>query len=221
MTIHQRIKKARELKGWSMAELAEKVGYAGATAIAKVEAGERSVNHEMLKKYAESLEVSPMWLLYGDENESVKRDWLTVEMQNQEQFLKTMYDYDFSFIASEELHTGQNIIAGDRVFVKKKDTIRDGELVLVSVGISTCLVYWYYEKEVDTIVICPYNENFEKCDGRASFDFVFPPSKKNVISYLGSIVKVMHTPRIMHKTPKITEYINKLIELEGENGNHT
>lgn len=77
MTIHQRIKKARELKGWSMAELAEKVGYAGPTAIAKVEAGERSVNHEMLKKYAEALEISPMWLLYGDEyedkNELIKK----------------------------------------------------------------------------------------------------------------------------------------------------
>ena len=77
MTIHQRIKKAREAKGWTMQELAEKVGYAGFTAISKVESGERSVNHEMLKKYADVLDVSPLWLLYGDEyedkNELIKK----------------------------------------------------------------------------------------------------------------------------------------------------
>ena len=66
--IHQRIKKAREAKGWTMQELAEKVGYAGFTAISKVENGERSINHEMLKKYADVLEVSPLWLLYGRNN---------------------------------------------------------------------------------------------------------------------------------------------------------
>ena len=67
MDIYQRIKKAREAKGWTMQELAEKVGYASNSAIARVESGERSVNHEMLVKYAEALEVSPLWLLYGDD----------------------------------------------------------------------------------------------------------------------------------------------------------
>ena len=76
MNIHQRIKKAREAKGWSMQELAEKVGYSSRSAIARVEAGERSVNHEMLVKYAEALEVSPLWLLYGDEYERATKNEL-------------------------------------------------------------------------------------------------------------------------------------------------
>ena len=66
-TIHDRIKIARLQLGMTMAELAEKVGYTGRSAIAKVEAGERSISHDMLVKYAEALKVSPLWLLCGDD----------------------------------------------------------------------------------------------------------------------------------------------------------
>lgn len=73
MTIYERIKKLRIQLGMSQAELAKKVGYEGRSAISKVEKGERDISQSMIMQYAQALNVSPTYLLYGDdyENQSV------------------------------------------------------------------------------------------------------------------------------------------------------
>ena len=67
MTIYERIKNRRIALGMSQTELAKKVGYVGKSAISKVENGERDISQSMIEQYAKALNVSPIYLLYGDD----------------------------------------------------------------------------------------------------------------------------------------------------------
>lgn len=220
MDIYQRIKKAREAKGWSMQELAEKVGYSSRSAIARVESGERSVNHEMIKKYAEALEISPLKLLYGEGEElDVHVDILVDEFLklnhenrvNSNAFereynanLENDLEADFSFTATKEQDNNRDILEGYRLFVKKKDVdkIENGELVLVSIGANTHLVYWYYSADSDNLVLMP-------CGSAKFGSTIFPPSRRNILNYIGTVVYVARKP---HRRDDFTRI---------DNGNNT
>ncbi|MBP5410921.1 MAG: helix-turn-helix transcriptional regulator [Lachnospiraceae bacterium] len=84
MTIYERIRALRTERGYSQAELAEKVGYVGRSAISKVENGERDISQSMIAKYAEALGVTPAYLLYGDEEPAE----VTPADQNSELFVQ-------------------------------------------------------------------------------------------------------------------------------------
>ena len=66
MTIYDRIRQLRISLGMSQEDLAKKVGYAGRSAISKVENGSRDISRSMVAKYAAALNVSPTYLLFGD-----------------------------------------------------------------------------------------------------------------------------------------------------------
>ena len=67
MTIYERIKHLRISLGMSQSELAQRVGYEGKSAISKVENGERDISQSMIIKYAEALNVTPAYLLTGED----------------------------------------------------------------------------------------------------------------------------------------------------------
>jgi len=60
MTIYERIKHLRISLGMSQSELAQRVGYEG-------ENGERDISQSMIIKYAEALNVTPAYLLTGED----------------------------------------------------------------------------------------------------------------------------------------------------------
>lgn len=70
MTIYERIRATRIAKKMSQYELARRVGYVGRSAISKVEKGDRDISQSMILKYAEALDVSPTYLLYGEEEDA-------------------------------------------------------------------------------------------------------------------------------------------------------
>lgn len=83
MTIYERIKALRLAKNMSQLELAHKVGYEGRSAISKVENGERDISQSMIVKYAEALEVSTYFLLYGEEEPATETgDGLNVKLSD-------------------------------------------------------------------------------------------------------------------------------------------
>lgn len=71
MTVYDRIKQLRIARGMSQEELAKKVGYEGRSAISKVENGDRDISQSMIAKYADALDVTPEYLLFGDKNTTV------------------------------------------------------------------------------------------------------------------------------------------------------
>ena len=70
MTIYERIKYLRESLNMSQQELAEKVGHQSKSAVSKVERGERDIKQNMIVKYANALGVTPVYLLFGEDDQS-------------------------------------------------------------------------------------------------------------------------------------------------------
>lgn len=88
MTIYERIKTLRLEKNMSQLELAHKVGYEGRSAISKVENGERDISQSMIEKYAKALDVSPYFLLYGEEEPATETgDGLDVRLSDNDKII--------------------------------------------------------------------------------------------------------------------------------------
>ena len=61
--MQNRIREIRELKGWTLAQLAEKIGGTNADQMSKLERGERGLNLNWMNKIAAALQVDPSELL--------------------------------------------------------------------------------------------------------------------------------------------------------------
>lgn len=68
-TIYDRIKKMRERRGLTQAELATAVGYTSRSSINKIEAGLIDIPQSKIEIFAKVLEVSPAYLMGWEENE--------------------------------------------------------------------------------------------------------------------------------------------------------
>ena len=63
MTLGERIKHQRELKGMTQLELAQKIGYSTTGAVSLIEAGKRDISLEKVCEIARALDVTPHWLM--------------------------------------------------------------------------------------------------------------------------------------------------------------
>ncbi len=68
MTVYERIRITREIKGMTQSELAKKVGYSNHSAIAKIEAGQHDITIKTLEKIANALNVPPMFFMTWSKN---------------------------------------------------------------------------------------------------------------------------------------------------------
>ena len=166
MTIYDRIRELRNKKGWSMDELAQKVGYLGRSAISKVENGERLINHEMLIKYAQIFGVSPMYLLFGniDNDDTARTNFKNVPVlekisngdlifAKEEHNAVLDVEADFCFTARDNSMAAARIKQGDIVFIKDDKDIKNGEIVAVAIDGDYTLRYWYYYPEQKKLVL--------------------------------------------------------------------
>lgn len=72
MKCGEKIKLYREIIGLSQEELAKRTGYAGRSAISRIESGARDLSQEKIKVFAYVLGVSPVDLL--DDRDDVSED---------------------------------------------------------------------------------------------------------------------------------------------------
>lgn len=79
--IGERVRKAREEKGWSQERLAEAVGFKTQGSISMLEKGERNVTGDLLLAISNALRVDPAWLLTG---RGTSEGAISVEYGNQE-----------------------------------------------------------------------------------------------------------------------------------------
>lgn len=63
MTVGERIKKARQDKGITQTELAERLGYKSRSSINKIEVEGRDIPRSMVVKFAQALGVTPAYLM--------------------------------------------------------------------------------------------------------------------------------------------------------------
>lgn len=179
MTIYDRVRAARERKEMSQEALALKLGYKGRSTISKIEKGERDINHAVLIKFAEVLNVSPMWLLFGEEAPNselrpvkLKKFRMLGEISCGEPiFSEEDYDSyidasanieaDYCLTAKGESMIGARINDGDVVFIKQQPIVNNGEIAAVAIGDEYTLKYWYYYPEKQKLVLTPANPAYE------------------------------------------------------------
>lgn len=179
MTINERIREARLAKGWSMDELARQLGYASRATVSRVEAGQTMISHEMLVKYCEALEVSPLWLLYGD---GVYTD------ANGFMWLHAPLDADYRIIASAEGNTiGGDIKEGDTLYIKRGDDIENGKLALIEVEGVQMLAYWHYNPEHPSICLTSLNPG--------TMPMLFIGEEIGKVKLMGQVVFYLAEPR--------------------------
>lgn len=175
MEVYERIRDLRQKLGLSQTELAAQVGYGGRSAISKIEKGERRINHEMLEKYAVALGVTPAYLISGEDDtarlHAAKRFPLLGEIACGEPIFASEEhssdvvasipkDADFCLIAKGDSMIGARIYDGDVVFIRKQDSVENGEIAAVIIGDEATLKRWHFSKETKTLTLSPENPDY-------------------------------------------------------------
>lgn len=160
MTMGERVKKARENKGYTQEELALKLGYKSRSSVNKIEK-ERDIPRSMIVKIAEILGVTPAYLMGWDEPESkpaanaqkLPSEYIRmvpvfesvsagfgVGAENAviefiPLFIQSDYEYEHTIcvrVCGDSMHP--QIQDGDLVQVLKQDTAETGDIVVILDG---------------------------------------------------------------------------------------
>jgi len=173
VTIYDRIKQLRILKGMSQDELAARVGYQGRSAISKVESGARDISQSMIKKYADALGVSPEYLLCGEGTPSTVRIpvYGRVAAGIPMEAITDISDYeeiDAAMAANGEYialtihgHSMEpRFTEGDVVIVRKQPEIEDGQIAVVMINGDDATVK-RVKRTREGIMLMPTNPAYE------------------------------------------------------------
>lgn len=90
MKCGEKIKYYREAIAMSQDELAQKTGYAGRSAISRIESGERDLSQIRIKQFAQALGVSPLDLLDDREPQPVEVDPVSRERRKLIEFIEQL-----------------------------------------------------------------------------------------------------------------------------------
>lgn len=155
MLIGERIKRRRQELGMSQKELANLSGYSSRATICKIENGRRNVSSNNLNKLANALNVSPGFLLTGDDigSESYPanihplprtREWVVLgatacgdPLHREVEETITAPDNinaDLVFRCDGDSMIEARIQDGDYVFIKQNVDIADGQIGVVRIG---------------------------------------------------------------------------------------
>ena len=156
-TIGERIKEARTKKGLSQTELAEKLGYKSRSSINKIEVGGRDIPRSQIVRIAEILDVTPSYLMgwedekpnasippsdkvhmipifgsvaagFGAYADSDILGYMPLVVENS-------YDVENTLIIKVEGESMYPTICdGDKIVVRKQDSVDNGRIAVVMIG---------------------------------------------------------------------------------------
>ncbi len=203
MTIGERIKERRKELNMSQEELAHKVGYAGKSVVSKLENGDCNVNQTMIVKYAEALNVSPTFLLLGEESPNnipqydnifpieLKKFRLLGEIacgepifadEDRESYIMAGADIkaDFCLTCKGDSMIGARIYDGDIVFIREQPTVENGEIAAVIIGEDVTLKRVSYFPEKNMLILKAENSKYN--------DLIYTNEELSEIRILGKAV---------------------------------
>jgi repressor LexA len=158
----------------SQEDLATKIGYKHKSAISKIERGERDISQSMIIKYATALNVSPTFLLFGEEEavpsfgKPIKRKKLPklgnvacgdpIYADEDITYVDADdVDADFCLTAQGDSMVNARIFDGDLLFVKKAEMVDDGQIAVVLIGDEATVKRVYYDRENNILTLVPEN----------------------------------------------------------------
>ena len=183
----KRIKERRLFLKMTQDELAQKSGYTSRSSINKIELGLVDPPQSKIIALAQSLGVSPTYLLDGEKNESNNNEQLAAlgirpivkkrfkilgeiacgspiyANEDHESYIDASanIDADFCLVAKGDSMTGARIYDGDVVFIKQQSIVANGEIAAVIIDDEATLKTWYYYPDKQKLVLSPANQSYE------------------------------------------------------------
>ncbi len=188
MTTGEKIRLCRIQHGWSMREMAKRLGYANSSSIARIESGQIDIPQSKIAKFAKVFGCSAADLMekddarenaelsefrrYGIEKPQLKQIPLLGTIacgspifaeQNIEEHIPCPCgtDVDFCLRAKGDSMVNARIHDGDIVFIRQQDTVEDGEIAAVLVEDEATIKRVYFDRESDVLALVPENPAFK------------------------------------------------------------
>lgn len=206
LELYRNIKKQRQQLNLTQTELAQKLGYADKSMIAKIEKGQVDLPHSKIIAFADALETTPGLLMGWNEPNSqnditdnvdnlYKIDKVKLPLlgtiacgepiyadEDRESYIMVGTDMkaDFCLKCQGDSMINARIYDGDIVFVRKQDIVNNGEIAVVIIDDEATLKRFYYYKEQNLVILKPENPKYE--------DIVLSGDKLNEVKVLGKAI---------------------------------
>ncbi|MCM1048334.1 MAG: helix-turn-helix domain-containing protein [Clostridiales bacterium] len=202
---NERIHERRIEKGITLAQIAEKLGVTEATAQRYECGGIKSIPYECMCAYGEILNCSPAYLMgWEDASDSFENfdNVHSLELQQLPTLENTAdgeltyseepkqicvmagcnIEADFGLKVSDDSMINARIHNGDIVFIKRQDTVNNGEIAAISVnnGTPATLKRYFYYVEKNMVILKAENPAYE--------DLIFTDSELDDFHILGKVV---------------------------------
>lgn len=205
LQLYKNIKSRRIALGMTQSELAEKAGYADKSMIAKIEKGSVDLPQSKIIAFAQILQVEPGELmglegtvqdkhyvsnifpielkkfpLLGEVSCGVPK--FANEDRNSYIMAGTEIKADFCLIAKGDSMINARINDGDIIFIRKQDTVENGEIaaVVVNDDNEALLKRLYYYSDKGLLILKPENPAYE--------DMIYSGEELNHIHVLGKAI---------------------------------
>lgn len=197
MTIGQRIKERREELDMTQDELAKRLGYKSRSSINKIELDIYNLKQSKIKAIADALQTTPGYIMGWDEADqyilpisiqslpllgSISCGKPILADEHIETYVEatTNIKADFCLKAKGDSMINARIHNGDIVFIRKQDTVENGEIAAVIIGDEATLKRVFYYPDEGKLVLQAENPKYEP--------FVFVGDELNTIKILGKAV---------------------------------
>ena len=201
LDLYKNIKKLRLQMQWSQDELAKRAGYTDRSSIAKIEKGQVDLPQSKILLFADIFRVTPGELMGNDGIDDILSKSPNIHPVTTRRFPvlgsvscgepKLMdEEIDVSVDASEEIKAdfvlrakgdsmiGARINDGDLVFVRKQDTVENGEIAVVAIDDEATLKRFY---KYDELIVL-------RAENPAYKDQEYRPEQAHEIRVLGKAV---------------------------------
>lgn len=197
MTIGQRIKERREELDITQDELAKRLGYKSRSSINKIELDIYNLKQSKIKAIADALQTTPGYIMgWNDTDQYV----LPISVQSLPLLgniscgnpiladehielyveLTTKIKADFCLKAKGDSMINARIHDGDIIFIRKQDTVENGEIAAVIIGDEATLKRVFYYPDEGKLVLQAENPKYEP--------FVYIGDELNTVKILGKAV---------------------------------
>ena len=201
LDLYKNIKKLRLQMQWSQDELAKRAGYTDRSSIAKIEKGQVDLPQSKILLFADIFRVTPGELMGNDGIDDILSKFPNIHPITTKRFPvlgsvscgepKFMdEEIDVSVDASEDIKAdfvlrakgdsmiGARINDGDLVFVRKQDTVENGEIAVVAIDDEATLKRFY---KYDELIVL-------RAENPAYKDQEYRPEQAHEIRVLGKAV---------------------------------
>ena len=206
LELYRNIKKQRQQLNLTQTELAQKLGYADKSMIAKIEKGQVDLPQSKIIAFADALETTPGLLMGWSEPNAqnditdnadnlYKIDKVKLPLlgtiacgepiyadEDRESYIMVGTDMkaDFCLKCQGDSMINARIYDGDIVFVRKQDIVNNGEIAVVIIDDEATLKRFYYYKEQNLVSLKPENPKYE--------DIVLSGDRLNEVKVLGKAI---------------------------------